>query len=312
MDKAWAIRKKISARVQAVPISENLLQIWEATEEDVREGSTLGPFFDLEVVGTDRWIPTQRFEVVQKNKVRGCDSATTNMMNQITVITEKLQLPSTDLNVAALRLLRSLASNEKLAGWVLDERKAYRQVAIAPDHRRFSVICLKEPSSGRPAFFVMIGHSFGLVSAVYNYNRRSAAINEIQVKLFDLAAFSFYDDKYGFETMCTVRSARHVAQCVHWWLGALFDQKKLQISQSPGILGVTYNLEAMFLEIKPDRRTDLIEELDEILEADVLEPGLAGKLKGKLMFGASQLRVRSSKDIQARRIFVSSSRSFGI
>ena len=293
VDKAWAIRKKIISRVQAVPISENLLKIWEATEEDVREGSTLGPFFDLDtvskIVETDRWIPTQRFEVVQKNKVRGCDSATTNMINQITIITEKLQLPSTDLNVAALRLLRSLAPNEKLAGWVLDERKAYRQVAIAPEHRRFSVICLKEPSSGRPAFFVMIGHSFGLVSAVYNYNRRSAAINEILVKLFDLVAFSFYDDKYGFETVRTVSSAHQVAQCVHWWLGALFDQKKLQISQAPTILGVTYNLEAMVLEIKPDRRTDLIDELDEILAANVLEPGNAGKLKGKLMFGASQL-----------------------
>ena len=127
VNKAWEIRKKIVARVQAVSVSENLVKIWEATEEDVREGSTLGPFFDhekvSEVVGTDRWIPTQRFEVVQKNKVRGCDSATTNLINPITVITEKLQLPSTDSNVAALRALRSLAPGEKLAGWVLDERK---------------------------------------------------------------------------------------------------------------------------------------------------------------------------------------------
>ena len=49
-----------------------------------------------------------RFEVVQKNKVRGCDSATTNMINQVTKITEKLQLPSTDTNVAALRMLKSI------------------------------------------------------------------------------------------------------------------------------------------------------------------------------------------------------------
>ena len=293
VNKAWEIRKKIVARVQAVAVSENLAKIWEATEEDIREGSTLGPFFDhekvSEVVGTDKWIPTQRFEVVQKNKVRGCDSATTNLINPITVITEKLQLPSTDSNVAALRVLRSLAPGEKLAGWVLDERKAYRQVAIAPEHRRFSVICLKEPSSGRPAFFVMVGHSFGLVSAVYNYNRRSAAINEILVKLFGLAAFSFYDDKYGFETVKTIDSAHHIAQCVHWWLGALFDKKKLQISRAPTILGVTYNLEEMHLEIKADRKTDLLEEIDCILRSDSLEPGLAGKLKGKLMFGASQL-----------------------
>ena len=52
-------------------------------------------------VGTKCWIPTQRFEVVQKNKVRGVDSATVNGVNMATVVTEKIELPSTDVNVAA-------------------------------------------------------------------------------------------------------------------------------------------------------------------------------------------------------------------
>ena len=97
----------------------------------------------------------------------------------------------------------------------LDERKkAYRQVVISPAHRKFSVICLKGPEKGRVAFFLMIGHSFGLVSAVYNYNHRSAAINEIMVRLFNLVAFSFYDGKYGFETVLTALPAHQVAQSV--------------------------------------------------------------------------------------------------
>ena len=291
--KAWVMRKKIINRVRGVQISENLKKIWEATIEDVKECSCIGPIESEEEVdallGRDDWIPTQRFEVVQKNKVRGCDSATTNLINPATVITEKLQLPSTDSNVAALRKLRSEAPWSSLAGWVLDERKAYRQVGILPEHRRFSVICLKNPESARPCFFVMVGHSFGLVSAVYNYNRRSAAINEILVSLFGLVAFSFYDDKYGFEPVETVESAHRVAQAVHFWLGAQFDQKKLQLSRSPVILGVTYDLSSMTLQIKDDRRRDLIEEMDQILASGLLDPGSAGKLKGKLMFGASQL-----------------------
>ena len=192
--RAWEIREKIIKRVQRIPLTENSGKIWDSTVEDVQEGSCVGPLFEeaqvTKIVGTDRWIPTQRFEVVQKNKVRGCDSATTNLINRITIITEKLQLPSTDSNVAALRALRSQCPWEALAGWVLDERKAYRQVAVRPEHRRFSVICLKDPKSGKVAFFVMVGHSFGLVSAVYNYNRRSAAINEILVKEFGLVAFT--------------------------------------------------------------------------------------------------------------------------
>ena len=293
VDRAWVSRKKIIARAQAVLVSENLVKIWTATMEDVCDGSCLGPFYKESevdvVVQQKRWIPTQRFEVVQKNKVRGCDSATTNLINQITMITEKLQLPSTDSNVAALRYLRSKMPHEKLAGWVLDEKKAYRQVAIKPEHRMFSVIVLKDPTRDQVAFFVMVGHSFGLVSAVYNYNRRSAAINEILVSLFGLVAFSFYDDKYGFEPLCSVESAFKVAQSVHWWLGAQFDQKKLQLSTKPVILGVTYNLVSMVLEIKDDRRKDLVDEIESILQTNVLDPGSAGKLKGKLMFGASQL-----------------------
>ena len=292
-EKAWAIRKKIIARVQGVPVSENLVKIWEATLEDVEEGSSVGPFETEEEVTNfleqDDWIPTQRFEVVQKNKVRGCDSATTNLINQATEISEKLQLPSTDSNVAALRALRSKCVGQSLAGWVLDERKAYRQVPIKPDHRKFSVITLKNPESGVPVFFVMVGHSFGLVSAVYNYNRRSAFINEILVSLFGLVAFSFYDDKYGFEPVSTIESAHLVAQSLHWWLGAHYDQKKLQLSRDPTILGVTYDLENLVLLIKPSRKTDLLEEIDMILKTGLLDPGSAGKLKGKLMFGASQL-----------------------
>ena len=291
--KAWDIRKKIISRIQGVPVSENLIKIWEATIEDVSEGSSVGPFETEQEVtkflDQDDWIPTQRFEVVQKNKVRGCDSATTNLINQATEISEKLQLPSTDSNVAALRSLRSKCSDQEIAGWVLDERKAYRQVPIRPDHRKYSVIALKCPSSGKPVFFVMVGHSFGLVSAVYNYNRRSAFINEVLVSLFGLVAFSFYDDKYGFEPQSTIESAHLVAQSVHWWLGAHYDHKKLQLSRSPTILGVTYDLEKLVLLIKPSRKTELIEEIDQILTTGLLDPGSAGKLKGKLMFGASQL-----------------------
>ena len=52
---------------------------------------------------------------------------------------------------------------------------------------------------------------------------------------------------------------------------------------------MAYNLVEMQLEIKADRKKDLIEEIDTIISSGLLDPGSAGKLKGKLMFGASQL-----------------------
>ena len=293
-DRAWEFTEKVLRNIKRSDVTENTQKVWEATMEDVSEGVTLGPFFSKEevdeIVKTKKWIPTQRFEVVQKNKVRGVDSATVNGVNMATEIVEKIKLPSTDVNVSALRWLRAnLHENGEIWGWVLDERKAYRQIPIRPDHRRWSVISLRQPVTGKISFFVMVGHSFGLVSAVYNYNRRSAAITDILRRIFWVSAFNFYDDKYGFESELTCPSAFECAKAVHWWLGARFHPKKLQICKDPTILGVTYDLNEMVLRIKKSRKEELIEEIESILRSGVLSPGQAGKLRGKLMFGASQL-----------------------
>ena len=62
---------------------------------------------------------------------------------------------------------------------------------------------LRDPASARVGFFVMIGHSFGLVSAVYNHNRRSVLITDVLRGFFGI----FYDDKFGFEGAETIESA---------------------------------------------------------------------------------------------------------
>ena len=141
-----------------------------ATVENVQEGSFVGPFGSTEegtkFLGSWTWSPTQRFAVCQANKVRGCDSATVNFVNVATEIQEKLLLPSTDQNVAVIRRLWAEAEGCPIEGWVLDEGKAYRQIPSKPDHRRFSVICFKNPQNHAMTYFVMIGHSCGLVAAV--------------------------------------------------------------------------------------------------------------------------------------------------
>ena len=72
-------------------------------------------------------------------------------------------------------------------------------------------------------------------------------------------------------------------------MGARFDQQKLQLCSDPApILGVTYDLDQYLLKIK-SRKQVLFEEISMILEHEELSPGQAGKLREKLMFGASQL-----------------------
>ena len=96
IDRAWDIKRKIKGHLNNTKATCN------ATIKDRDEGSCLGPFWlEAEVsvaLGCNDRILTQRFEV------RGCDSATDNLVNVITGFCDKLQLPTADMNVAALRL----------------------------------------------------------------------------------------------------------------------------------------------------------------------------------------------------------------
>ena len=112
LPRAWQIRKKIVSRDSALPVSDNLRAIWDATIENVKEFSSVGPF-----VAEEEVTIFLKVEVVQNDKVRGCDSATSNMINPTTKISEKLQLPFTDLNVSVIRELRTSVADRQIGGW---------------------------------------------------------------------------------------------------------------------------------------------------------------------------------------------------
>jgi hypothetical protein len=61
-------------------VEEHAEKILESTLSDCDKGYTLGPYYTADevsqVVGSDRWVPTPRFPVVQKGKVRAVDGAT--------------------------------------------------------------------------------------------------------------------------------------------------------------------------------------------------------------------------------------------
>eukprot|EP00971_Amphidinium_carterae_P123595 2447686-Amphidinium_carterae.1 len=143
-----------------------------------------------------------------------------------------------------------------------------------------------DPDKRSIAYFVMIAHSFGLTAAVYNFNRRSALLNDVLVRVFKLVALCFYDDKYGFEPLVTAGQAHEIAQDVHHMLGIKFDPAKLALGGLVEVLGVNFDFVRGVVDIKQKRRQELTNEINDILDKDLLEPGHAGKLKGKLLFAS--------------------------
>ena len=90
-------------------------------------------------------------------------------INLAAAASEKLEVPSTDQSVSVVRVLKRRLRHGRLAAWVLDETRAYRQIPILPAHPKYSVVAVFDPLRKRVAFFVMVGHSFGVLAAVYNY-----------------------------------------------------------------------------------------------------------------------------------------------
>ena len=73
LDRAWEIRSKIIGHSRRASITKDSKKIWEASIKVRDEGSCIGPFWSEEefskLLGTEHWVPTQRFGVVHKNKV---------------------------------------------------------------------------------------------------------------------------------------------------------------------------------------------------------------------------------------------------
>ncbi len=80
-----------------------------------------------------------------------------------------------------------------------------------------------------------------------------------------------------------------IVKGLHTWIGASFDEDKIQLASKVTILGVLHDLDKSTMEITQSRRVAVGCEIQEILDQGQLEPGRAGKLKGKLQFAAGQL-----------------------
>ena len=99
---------------------------------------------------------------------------------------------------------------------------------------------------------------------------------------------SFYcDDKFGIESCQTIETADRCVANLHKIGGCDYADKKRYVGTNPTILGVTYDLVKMLLEVKEDRKEELIGIMREMMRADRMTPGEAAKLKGKLGFAGS-------------------------
>ena len=166
------------------------------------------------------WIPTRRFPVVQHDKLRPIDDLTECGTNGACSTLDKLDLRALDETVfTAMLIMRCLESRcfalrlddgRVLRGrvhpyWLqhpdrarvlvktVDLKSAYKQLALHPDDRRFSVISLKDPADDEPKGFLCRVLPFGSIASVGHFNRVARLVQRIFHEMKLLAA-NYFDD----------------------------------------------------------------------------------------------------------------------
>jgi len=315
MAGAWDYRQNLIKDCKVNSYSD---EIYKGTIEERDLGFCEGPMTPEQIsehLGTDSWLPLHRFGIEQKDKVRPIDNAQDNGANATSSRTEKLATSSIDNIVSTIRAWLMKHQEIDLGVWALDEYKAYRQIPIAPEQRRYSVVSVVNPKGDRPhvEFFAMNSHCFGYVNAVYNYNRRPLAMQRILVKLLKVVTDFYYDDRWSVEPMTTIESGITSALDLFQLLGIKIQEDKLQGPsqdfmekrgitpkdktaassrepyQDPELLGVHFDLKRLKVRVLKKRKEKLRNEILGILKVKKLTSGHAAKLKGKLQFVGSSL-----------------------
>ena len=113
---------------------------------------------------------------------------------------EKLQVPSLDEKISVIRAVHSLCPECPFSGWVIDEKKAFRQVPVVlPSHRHLAVVGVFSPEKGAVGCFIMLSHPFGLTASVIH------ALTWVLARLFKMLTLNYCDDHLGFTKESLVR-----------------------------------------------------------------------------------------------------------
>ena len=326
MQQAVWRRKNTLAKCKPTGDSSADAELWQQTVGEVEQGWIDGPYWDEQSVtdrlGTDSWICTRRFPIVQGPKVRIIDDCLQSGLNSAYATYNKLRLMDADAFISLVLLIVKcshqpggkikLDSGEELGvrrhpdwgdgvhllGKTLDLASAYKQLGCRPDTKFNRVLVVWCPERKAPAFFVSTALMFGATSAVFSFNRCSASLWHLAVTMGSVCCTVYFDDFPCAEPAASSGSAQDfmvglLSTCLGWNV-ALQPKKNLPFSRTFALLGIELSLSAAdqgVLEVrnKPDRVVELRAELDRLLNQGYLKRSEASALHGRLNFAQGQL-----------------------
>jgi hypothetical protein len=295
---AWV--RSLHERSGGTVLDEKVRRCWEATIKETTGGdgpdearTMEGPFTFEEIerrFGRGQWRSMGRFPVQQNGDIRPCDDACASGHNAATRPWEKVQCIAADwpMRVAAA-FVAALGEHTDWDLWLAtdDQFKAYR---FAPScSPELTVVVMRNPHTGEPAYFTMRGFNFGLVSAVHGYLRIPGSTAAMAQRLGACVTAHYFDDFPTCEPHFARDSGQQFLQCLQRVLGFPMSCKK---SQSPALSRVFLGLTSDFTHLRQRGFAELYldsirakrygERIDEILDSSVCTEETAARLTGKL------------------------------
>ena len=174
----------------------------ETQDHQVKRGFLQGPYTEDDMtvlLGSENWTLNPRFVLFQgaNNKVRVIDDAKQRSVNAAYSSTVKLQLQDVDYAAAMIiQIMRELAIfGGDVSGWygkTFDLSKAYKQLAVLPEHQAHAVVGF--PVDGVWRFYKSTALPLGCTGSVYGFVRVSQALWFLTSMLLHCITSHFFDD----------------------------------------------------------------------------------------------------------------------
>ena len=250
--------------------------------------------------GPGKWRVLERFCVPQNGDIRACDNAKASLHNSCTVVPDKLICETVDFpGLVAAEFYRAMGPTARCRACADDLEKAYWR--LANSQPEFSIIAQFDPDadggSGAVVYFRVPGHSFGLLSAVTNFNSVAEFTVHVARRCLCVATGHYYDDYCTVDPHAGGDSAKRALTRLMRRLGFPFteDPKKcIPMRRSVTFVGVVTDLARFFdgiveYALKPGRAEKIGARITGLLEARVASSAARASLVGKLQFALSAL-----------------------
>ena len=328
------VRPALLGKVKASPVDDDLKELFSITQEEALEKHWMkGPFTpdQIHALHGSAWLPVRRFGVRQSSgdavKLRPIDDYAENRVNAAFAYFDKLDLRAMDQVVWAAVAITRMApvrgevffrlscgtelraplhpSLSRDGSWIpvisaLDLSSAYKQLALHPSCRKYSIVSLKDPSTAKVCCFEGRVLPFGSTASVVHFNRVARLLQAIAWDL-DLIVSNYFDDYPIVTPISLADSSMTCLVSLMDLLGFAYNERKLKaFGPCSSILGVEVDLSRadsfeVLVRNKQSRINEIVGSVNKVIQTGSMTFSECSRILGRIQYADSYIMGRAGR-----------------